>query len=61
MFSWRYFNDDYCTLDNLKAIDLLKMRPPMVYMPVGNHDGGRTFTEIVRFLEQAISNSCESM
>ncbi len=50
------FNDDYYALDNSeKAIDVLKSIEATygVYACLGNHDGGRTFTEIVRFLEQS--------
>lgn len=50
------FNDDYNALRNPdEAIDLLKSITATygVYASLGNHDGGNTFNEKVRFLEQS--------
>lgn len=50
------FNNDYNALRNPdEAIDLLKSITATygVYASMGNHDGGNTFNEMVRFLEQS--------
>ena len=50
------FNDDYHAIRNPdKVIDLLKSIKATygVYASLGNHDGGKTFNEMVRFLEQS--------
>lgn len=50
------FNDDYHAIRNPeRAIDLLKGIAATygVYACLGNHDGGNTFGEMIRFLEQS--------
>ena len=50
------FNDDFYSLRNPSlAIDLLKSINSTygVYACLGNHDGGKTFTEMINFLEQS--------
>lgn len=50
------FNDDYHAIKNPeKAIELLKSIQTKygVYASLGNHDGGETFDEMVRFLEKS--------
>ncbi|MDW0117502.1 metallophosphoesterase [Sporosarcina thermotolerans] len=50
------FNDDYNAIKNPeKAIELLKNIKTKygVYVSLGNHDGGDTFDEMVRFLEKS--------
>ena len=50
------FNDDYSAIQNPEeAIDLLKSITTKygVYASLGNHDGGSTFDEMVRFLEKS--------
>ncbi|QCR31943.1 metallophosphoesterase [Lysinibacillus sp. SGAir0095] len=50
------FNDDFNTLKNPeKAIDLLKSIKSEygVYGSLGNHDGGKTFNQMIKFLEKS--------
>ncbi len=50
------FNDDYYAIRNPdKAIDLFKSIKAVygVYACLGNHDGGKTFNEMVSFLERS--------
>jgi predicted MPP superfamily phosphohydrolase len=50
------FNDDYSAIQNPEeAIDLLKSITTKygVYASLGNHDGGGTFDEMIRFLEKS--------
>lgn len=50
------FNDDYYAIKNPeKAKELLKSITTTygVYASLGNHDGGRTFKELIGFLEQS--------
>lgn len=50
------FNDDYNAIRNPdEAIDLLNSITTTygVYACLGNHDGGNTFNEMIRFLEQS--------
>ena len=50
------FNDDFSAIQNPEeAIDLLKSITTKygVYASLGNHDGGSTFDEMVRFLEKS--------
>lgn len=50
------FNNDYKAIHNpYEASNLLKSITAAygVYASLGNHDGGRTFNEMVRFLEQS--------
>ncbi|WP_339254456.1 metallophosphoesterase [Sporosarcina sp. FSL W8-0480] len=50
------FNDDYNAIKNPeKAIELLKSIQTKygVFASLGNHDGGETFDEMVRFLEKS--------
>lgn len=60
------FDDDYYAIhDPEKAMGLLKSisAPYGVYACLGNHDGGKTFNEMQRFLEQSnvhlLKDECE--